>query len=388
MWTRTEVCPSLQGPWIHGPRWDLAFIFFSALLVAVPLLTYRLVTAATGVPPQSFQESQALGVAMLINLGCAFFIGGPHMYATYTLTLAERRFRVRHPWLYAGAGLIPPIVVALAWYRIALLVALFFAWASIHAVHQIVYLVRQYQLRRPRSVALPAWSRAIDYSLAVSCFYPIALWRIFAEPGSVLQLPGGIAIHQGFRIGAVDISQQLPLLLRGQVWIADVVALVFAALFVAFVARSLRELATGTMLWPRTLLLLLTVAVSSSLFVFENLDVALQGFNLWHSTQYVGLVYLINNHRKARGLISSAFVANISGRDNAALYYGFVVAVSVSAGGLIGFLHYVVGLPLLQAYYGVHLSGLWIHYLWDHAVFTESDALTPIAATAPFPTPA
>jgi hypothetical protein len=78
-------------------------------------------------------------------------------------------------------------------------------------------------------------------------------------------------------------------------------------------------------------------------------------------------------------------VTRISGSDNRALYYGFVVAVSMAAAGLIGFLHYVVGLPLLQAYYGVHLSGLWIHYLWDHAVFGELDALTPMAAPAAAP---
>jgi hypothetical protein len=380
MWNATELGPAPEGPWIRGQRWDLTFIFFSALLVAIPLLTYRLVTAATGVPPQSFQESQALGVAMLINLACAFFIGGPHMYATYTVTLAERRFRVSRPWLYRAAGLVPPTVIALAWYRVALLVALFFAWASAHAVHQIVYLVRQYHLRAPRSVELPAWSRAVDYCLAVTCFYPVALWRLFAEPGAVLRLPGGIVLEQGFRIGAVDVSQQLPDVLRGQVWIAEIVAAVFAALLITFAVRSVREIKNGTMIWPRTLLLLLTVAVSSGIFLFDNLDVALQGFNLWHSTQYVGLVYLMNNYRKARGAISSKFVARISGRDNAAYYYGFVVAVSVAAGGAIGFLHYVVGLPLLQAYYGVHLSGLWIHYLWDHAVFSEFDALTPVTA--------
>ena len=114
----------------------------------------------------------------------------------------------------------------------------------------------------------------------------------------------------------------------------------------------------------------------------DNLDVALQGFNLWHSTQYVGLVYLMNSHRKARRLISSPLVERIAGRENFTYYYGTIVAVSMAAAGLIGFLHYVAGLPLLQAYYGVHLSGLWIHYLWDHAVFGELDALTPVPRPA------
>ena len=378
MWA-TAPTSSPHGPWLHDRRWDLAFVFGSVVLVAVPLLTYHLVTAATGVAPRAFQEAPALGIAMLINLACAFFIGGPHMYATYTLTLAERRFRDRHSVLFWAAALVPPVVIALACYRIEILMAAFFAWASAHAVHQIVYLVRQYEMRAPRC-AVPLWSRVIDYGLALTCFYPVAMWKLFAEPGSVLHLPGGLDVHQGFRIGAVDISQQLPGLLRGQVWIAETVAVAFAGFLAAFFVRSVWELRSGAMAWPRTLLLTLTVAVTSGLFLFENLDVALQGFNLWHSTQYVGLVYLMNNQRKARGLISSPFVARISGSGNGALYYGFVVGVSIAAGGLIGLLHYGAGLPLLQAYYGVHLSGLWIHYLWDHAVFGELDALTPVAA--------
>jgi len=47
---------------------------------------------------------------------------------------------------------------------------------------------------------------------------------------------------------------------------------------------------------------------------------------------------------------------------------------------LIGVLHYGCGLPMLHCYYGVHLSALWIHYLWDHAVFTRVGALAPVAA--------
>jgi hypothetical protein len=378
MWTAAAEPSAPQGHWLHGRRWDLTFVFFSAVLVAVPLLTYQLVTTATGVAPRAFQEAPALGIAMLINLACAFFIGGPHMYATYTLTLAERRFRARHAVLFRAAALVPPVVIVLACYRIEMLMAAFFAWASAHAVHQILYLVRQYERRAsPMHSASPSW---IDFGLAVTCFYPVAAWRLLAEPKAVLALPGGIELEQGFRIGAVDLSAQLPEMLRGQVWIAEAVAVVFAVFLAAFVVRTLVELRTGAIVWPRTLFLALTVVVTSGLFLFDNLDVALQGFNLWHSTQYVGLVYLMNNHRKARGLVSSPLIARMSGSGNAAVYYGFVVAVSMAAGGLIGLLHYGAGLPLLQAYYGVHLSGLWIHYLWDHAVFGELDALTPVAA--------
>ena len=109
----------------------------------------------------------------------------------------------------------------------------------------------------------------------------------------------------------------------------------------------------------------------------ENLDVALQGLNLWHSAQYIGLVYLMNTYRRDRNEISSPFVARLAGAGNGLRYYAFIVGVSLAAGGLIGLLHFGFGLPMIQAYYAILMSGLWIHYLWDHAVFTQYDALTP-----------
>jgi hypothetical protein len=377
MWTATSSIIEPTGPWIRSRRWDLTFIFGSVVLVAIPLSTYYAIAALTGTPPQSFQEKPALSIAMLVNLACAFLIGGPHMYATYTLTLAERRFRDVHPWLLAVAALIPVVVVTLAVARIELLMTIFFAWASLHAAHQLAYLVQQYHLRADAAAAVSAWSRGIDYLLVGSCLYPIVLWRLLAPTGAVLDLPFGLAVTPGFHVGRVDLSQQLPVAIAGQVWIAWAFAGIFAVTLLVFLARTVWELTTGRMLWPRTLLVGITVPVVFSLPLFDNMDVALQGFNLWHSVQYLGLVYLINAYRKLRGEISSQLVTELSGIGNGARYYGFLVAVSLSAGGLMGFLHYVAGLPMLQVYYAVLLSGLWVHYLWDHAVFAQSHALAP-----------
>jgi hypothetical protein len=376
------VTTAPPGPWIRSPKWDLAFIVGSGVLVSVPLATYYGVAALTGVPPHAFQEQPALNVAMAVNLGCAFFIGGPHLYATYTMTVAERAFRQRYPALLWAALLVPAVVVALALVRIQLLMTLFFAWASVHAVHQLTYIVQQYQVRAGGTARLPTWSKGIDYLLAMSCLYPVVFWRLLAEPGAVLRLPFGLEIAQGFPIGAVDISRELPAIVHGQVWIAWIAFAVFGVSLAAFVVRSLWELATGTMIWPRALLLATTVPIVFSVPLFRNLDVSLQGFNLWHSTQYIGLVYLMNAYRKERQEISSRFIRSLSGFGNGRRYYGFVVALSVAAGGLIGILHYGIGLPMLHAYYGVHLSALWVHYLWDHAVFTQADALTPMAVLA------
>jgi hypothetical protein len=298
------------------------------------------------------------------------------MYATYTLTIAERGFREAHPWLLRAAALVPVAVVTLALVRMELLLFVFFGWASVHAVHQLVYLVQQYQLR---AGALPVWSRAIDYAVALTCVYPLAAWRLLAEPGSVLALPFGLEVRAGFRVGALDVSRELPGLLRGELWLAWLPAGVFALAFALFLLRTAWEVASRRVVWPRTLLLLLTAPIAIALPVFDNLDVALQGFNLWHSTQYLGIVYLMNAYRAERGQVSSPLVGLLSGREHGLRYYGFVVTVSLATGGVMGVLHYGLGLPMLQVYYCVLLSALWVHYLWDHVVFTRRDALTPPA---------
>lgn len=380
MWSNAAQSPvevANTSPWLRSRQWDGAFIFASVVLVALPFATYWIAVTLTGRPPQAFQHEQALGVAMLINLGCAFLIGGPHMYATFTLTLAEREFRDRHPFLLAAGLCIPLVVLFLAVSRIELLMMLFFGWASIHVVHQLVYLVEQYRLRAGRTAPVPTWSRAIDIVLAVSCLYPMAVWRILAPHGAVLVLPFGYQVRAGFPIGRVDIAAEIPAALQGQTWLAGIVFAIFFVAATAFALRTLWEIRSGRFALPRTLLLGLTAPIAFLVPTVENLDVALQGLNLWHSTQYIGLVYLMNEYRKAEGAISSPLVAWMSGAGNGLVYYGFVVTVSLAAGGLIGLLHFGFGLPMLQVYYCVLLSALWIHYLWDHAVFTRLDALTP-----------
>jgi hypothetical protein len=370
-----EAAAAPPGPWIHSRRFDGLFVFASCLLVAVPLATYYAVTALTGVPPQSFQQNQALSIALFINLGAAFLIGGPHMYATYTLTLAERRFREAHPVLLRAAALVPLVVVGLTLWRIELLLFVFFGWASVHALHQIVFLVRQYQMRAPRRPSRA--SRAVDYVLVLSCIYPLAAWRMLAEPGTTLALPFGLEVQAGFRVGALNVAEQTPAFLVGHTWIAALFAALFGAAVLAFVARTAVEIATGRVIWPRTLLIGLTVPIAAALPLFENLDVALQGFNLWHSVQYLGLVYLMNRYRAERLEISSLLVDLFSGRGHGLRYYAFVVTISLATGGVMGVLHFGLGLPMLQVYYAILLSALWVHYLWDHWVFQELDALTP-----------
>ena len=46
----------------------------------------------------------------------------------------------------------------------------------------------------------------------------------------------------------------------------------------------------------------------------QNLDVAFQGLNTWHSFQYLAVVIFLNRLRQARGTIGSATVARFASR--------------------------------------------------------------------------
>ena len=62
----------------------------------------------------------------------------------------------------------------------------------------------------------------------------------------------------------------------------------------------------------------LHMTLAASLFfitpALENLDVAFQGLNTWHSFQYLAVVIYLNRYRQAYGMIGSATVARFAPR--------------------------------------------------------------------------
>src|SRR3712207_8691521 len=60
-----------------------------------------------------------------------------------------------------------------------------------------------------------------------------------------------------------------------------------------------------TTLFRSVLLIGLTIAIGFTLPLFPNLDVAFQGFNCWHSFQYLALIWFLNLMRKERGELRS-----------------------------------------------------------------------------------
>ena len=165
-----------QAGWIYKPSWDLPVLILSAGLVPLPFLVAWGAQVSGWARPQ-----QAID---LINIVVATLIGGPHLFSTVTFTLLDEHFRARHPRYLAAALLLPLIVLYLGITHYTILITFFFTWASLHVLHQVIYLTDCYRERSGRQEAM--WSRAVDYGLILSGLYPIGLFKIALGDGMVV----------------------------------------------------------------------------------------------------------------------------------------------------------------------------------------------------------
>ena len=358
---------SSKGLWLISPRYDLTFIIFSSALLLVPHL---------------FAQIGGLSNA-IVDLVVTAFIGGPHLFATYTMTFMEPRFRERYRRYTWGALLMPVFVVTLAVYNLTLLVTIFFFWASVHVIHQAAYIADSYRFKDPRGRTLwrwRLWSRVIDYGLLMTSLYPIATYKFTGTP---LVVGGKNFSSDGFVAG--DRALLFPEFLKFE-WLGPLAAGTFFALLFAFIAKTLWEWRVGLFHLPKTLHMSLAAGLFFITPVLPNLDVAFQGLNVWHSFQYLAVVLYLNRVRSERGLIGSDYVARVS-RSGRSLYWmcflftiGAAVAYLLVRGGLM-----LGGIwmddPAQQHYfsfYVVVLSTLLIHYYFDHFLFLQVDeVITP-----------
>jgi hypothetical protein len=328
-----------HGVWLRSARWDLTFLILSAALVPIPLLMYH-----------------GLGVSQTaVNLIVAGLVGGPHLYSTFTYTFMEPNYRRRHRRFLAASLALPAIVTVMAFVNLQVLLTVFFLWASIHVLHQITYINDCYAAKGP--VARPRRERIVDYGVVFLCLYPMATPQIldgsFQLGGTELYVPswastGLVADAQIIAVGAL-----------------------FGTFFVLWLAKTIRDWRAGTLLVPSVLLIGLTIAVGFTLPLFPNIDVAFQGFNVWHSLQYLGLVWFLMAMRKERGEIDNDFVAEMNGPDRPWHFYGLAVLLTAIAGMLVLTIHGVFGVDLQKAYYIVILSTLLQHYYLDHLQFCK-----------------
>ncbi len=359
-----------QNLWLHSRSWDLTFISLSAGLVVLPFIAYELFQYLLGI--ESVRVALNVEAADVLDFSrntvnglIALLIGGPHMYATYSRTFLDADFRKHHVKFLLGSLALPVGVVYLGVANFQLLVTFFFFWASVHILHQITYILDCYTRRQRKPLSRA--DRALDYVVVFSSLYPIGVWRMVTDNFSIgqirLLLPDFILIKNN------------PVLGWGLFY---TVTIIFAASLALWLTRSYREFTRGELHMPKFLLMGLTIVVSFFIPSYRELDVAFQGFNTWHSFQYLGLTLYINRIRDQRGKIHTPLIHNISEVGKGWKFYAFNVGLALSTVVLIALLLVnkdMLGFSFDQCYYIVVLSVLLMHYYHDHLLFTQTDII-------------
>ena len=360
--------------WLVSAPYDLSFIIGSAILLFVPHAVHLLWPSA-----------------IVVDLVIAAAIGGPHLFATYTLTFMEPNFRRRYPRYTAGALLLPLLVLVTAIVHLDLLVTAFFFLAALHVIHQAGYVADSYRARRPEPAATQGLSRLIDYGLLLSSLFVLATFKF---TGARLRIFGMELSDHDFATGGRRLL--FPEFLQAEVlaW-ALMLALVLCA--TAFAVKSVHEAAQGRLNLPKTLHLVLAAGLFFVTPALQNLDVAFQGLNTWHSFQYLAVVIFLNRYRQTQGLIGSPLMARFATRG--ARLYGVCLAFTAATGlvylalrGIVLLLDAWPGDALQQHYFAFYvavLSALLIHYYFDHFLFLRIDGvITPRGESAAPATPA
>jgi hypothetical protein len=329
--------------WIYNRKWDLTLIIFSSVLVPLPFLV-AWIAQVTG----WLTQTQAIDA---INIVVSLLIGGPHLFSTISYTFLDNNFRAKHGAYARLALVIPPIVVYLGVTHYTALITFFFTWASLHVLHQIIYLTDCYRTRA--GWVDQKWSRLVDYGLILTGLYPIGIYKMSLEQFKV----GGVVLpYPAF-------LKPLPM--------AALAGAVFAAFLIAWIVKTAAEFREGRGNVPKTLLIGITTVVSFCLPLGSNLDVLFQGYNTWHSFQYLFLLWIINRLRDQRGEIEDGFVRRLVRRKGMGAYYLCFVAATGVLVVLTIFVRAITPLSADQSYFVVILSVLLMHYYFDHFLFVH-----------------
>lgn len=290
------------------------------------------------------------------------------MFATFSRTAFDHDFTQNHSKLLFSSLAIPLVVIGLAMFNLPLLLTIFFFWASLHVLHQMVYITELYNHKTKTS--LTPLARYADYGVILTALYPLGVWKM--TQGNFVIGHHNVGAEVESLMGIFGLS-----LGAWTVWAAGGA---FALALAVWLYATFQAYQNGTIHWPKTLFIALTVGASFFVPALGNLDTAFQGMNFWHSLQYLSLTWMLNNIRQRRGeLEQSPMVKNMSGDDGAKKFYWFnfrMMIVNLGLGLLVfGILYFVskqaFDYSFDRAYYIAVLSILWIHYYQDHYLFTE-----------------
>ena len=295
----------------------------------------------------------------------------------------EPHFRRRYPRYTAGALMLPVLVLITAIVHLDLLVSAFFFLAALHVIHQAGYVADCYRARRPEPIRAERLSRVIDYALLLSSLFVLATFKF---TGARLRIFGMELSDHQFATGGRRLM--FPGFLQAEV-LAWALMVAFVLCAAAFAVKCLYEVAQRRLNRPKTLHMVLAAGLFFITPALQNLDVAFQGLNTWHSFQYLAVVIFLNRYRQAQGLIGSPLVERFATRGGRlyAVCLGLTAAtalVYLALRGLATLVDAWPGDPLQQHYYAFYvavLSALLIHYYFDHFLFLRiDDVVSPAVA--------
>jgi len=336
--------------WINNKRFDLVFLTLSGALVFFPYLSYGLL--------QRLGASGATS-SLIVGLSVTLLVGGPHMYTTFLRTALEPRFRARYGILtYLPLVVIPTLVILGALYAFILLLTGFFLWASLHVTHQAQYISETYRMRAGKPTrALDRW---LDGAVILGSLYMMAMYKF---------------VENRFALGTSVLF--FPEFLKHR-WVAVAFTVGYAAFFIFYVVKTFGEIRRGETTWPRLLFMTMTVIMAFVVPLFDNLDMSFQGFNTWHSLQYMALTWFILGRQAERGQIGSSIGRALAGKEKTKKFYFAMVGATASAGVIYLFLWKGLHFPQVKSYYVVVLSFLLVHYFYDHILFRDFEPLEPV----------
>jgi hypothetical protein len=382
--------------WIHSPGWDKRWIIYPALLAPLPPLVYYFslwllqhYTAMDAVTRVGAAED-------IVSLFVMVLVGGPHVWVTFTRTWLHPEFRAREKvWYFASFAVVPTVaIMALSSeFTRRLLLTGFFFIASLHIIHQLSYLIRFYHDRdgvKPR-----LRSRAIDVAAVLFPLYPVSAFRMVLGNESSLAFAWTSKLWgaETARSLEFNIGRAHPMLpdfvLSDWFWMVNLAALIIALTLWSF--KSVKEYRAGTLQKPKFMLICAAIAVGLFCPLLPNLDSSFQGFNLWHSLQYIALTWYITRVQVQKGRKLNPFVKWLASDERSGgKYYGIAftivlgliglilgVALIISAAqgvgmfggaGEVGTLSYKPG-AVLQAYYLFGFGLLLTHYFHDAFFF-------------------
>lgn len=361
--------------WLHSRDWDLTFISLSVVLVTVPYLAY---VGLLELQPALNPLAARLGTTVddlsrnIINAVVALAVGGPHMYATFTRTALDRDYVQKRKRMIWSSLIIPIGVITLAVLSLRVLLTLFFFWASIHVLHQIIYITELYYHKQKSS--LGKFSRIADYAVVLTSLYPLAAVKMSMNDftigvNNISEVVGSILGIVGLELGP---------------WMVWAAGTMFGVSLIMWLVKTAMEWRDGTLHVPKTLFIALTIIASFFVPALGNLDTAFQGMNVWHSLQYLALTWMLNNLRQRRGeLDNSPFVKRMSEDGTARRYYLFNVALTIGDVVLAGVFFLIMygvfnttfDFAFDRAYYMAVLSFLLVHYYHDHHLFSEPEVI-------------